>query len=280
MLDNDRVLSGLMGVAVGDALGVPVEFTSREERTQNPVTTMQGNGTWNQLPGTWSDDSSLTFCLAECMCQEKLSLDEIAKSFYRWYSESYWSARGETFDIGNTTFLAIVDWKQGKSPVDAGGRSEKSNGNGSLMRILPLAYLYQNLEYGDLMELTEKISSITHAHLRSRMACGIYISIAIELLGGASIELAYHRGIENYLNWCGTPVGDEINGEGRQISNYNAEKHHFDRILDGRIGSLPVEEIRSGGYVIDTLEACLWCLLETSSYSEAVLKAADRKSVV
>lgn len=130
MSRNNQVLSGLMGVCVGDALGVPVEFTSRVERTALPVTSMQGYGTWDQPPGTWSDDSSLTLCLAESLCNG-FSLHAIAKSFWQWYHESYWTARGEVFDVGNTTFLAIVNWKQGASPVDAGGKTENSNGNGS-----------------------------------------------------------------------------------------------------------------------------------------------------
>jgi ADP-ribosylglycohydrolase len=165
MLNSNKILSGLMGVCVGDALGVPVEFTSREERTKDPVITMRGYGTWEQLPGTWSDDSSLMFCLAESLCNG-FSLDEIAKSFWRWYKEGYWSARGEVFDIGNTTFLAIVDWKQGKPPLEAGGKSENSNGNGSLMRILPMAFLHQNLDFPNLIQHTHQVSCITHAHLR------------------------------------------------------------------------------------------------------------------
>ena len=126
MLTAAKTLSGLMGLCIGDALGVPVEFTSRAERVKSPVTSMLGYGTWDVPAGTWSDDSSLTFCLAECLC-EGFSLDAIANSFWRWYHESYWTAQGEVFDIGNTTFLAIVNWKQGTPPLKAGGTSENSN---------------------------------------------------------------------------------------------------------------------------------------------------------
>jgi hypothetical protein len=109
MLTTTKTLSGLMGLCIGDALGVPVEFTSRAERIASPVTSMQGYGTWDMPPGTWSDDSSLTFCLAECLCNG-FSLDAIANSFWRWYHESYWTAHGEVFDIGNTTFLVSVQF--------------------------------------------------------------------------------------------------------------------------------------------------------------------------
>ncbi len=261
MLNSHKILSGLMGVCVGDALGVPVEFTSREKRTKDPVTSMRAYGTWKQLAGTWSDDSSLMFCLAESLCNG-FSLDEIAKSFWRWNKEGYWSARGDVFDIGNTTFLAIVDWSQGKPPLEAGGKSENSNGNGSLMRILPMAFLHQNLDFPNLIQHTHQVSCITHAHLRSQMACGIYVSIARLLLEGFDLPTAYQQGIIKIQSIYSTP-------------EYLPEIRHFARVFNGAIASLPVKEIYSSGYVIDTLEACLWCLLNSSSYTEAVLKAVN-----
>jgi ADP-ribosyl-[dinitrogen reductase] hydrolase len=256
-----KTLSGLMGVCVGDALGVPVEFTSRAERVKSPVTTMLGYGTWNQPPGTWSDDSSLTFCLAECLCRG-FSLDEIANSFWRWYKNAYWTPRGELFDIGTTTHEAIMRLKQGIAPVDAGGRVEHSNGNGSLMRILPMAYCHKTVTFPELISRVHEVSCITHAHARSQVACGIYISIAVCLLKGADPQGAYVEGLQNV----------------RQIytgSEYILETPHFARVFSGQIDKLPVEEIRSGTYVIDTLEASLWCLLNSSSYAEAVLKAVN-----
>ncbi|MDZ7960490.1 MAG: ADP-ribosylglycohydrolase family protein [Aulosira sp. DedQUE10] len=261
MLTAAKTLSGLMGLCIGDALGVPVEFTSRTERLKSPVTSMLGYGTWDVPAGTWSDDSSLTFCLAECLCAE-FSLDAIANSFWRWYNESYWTPHGDVFDIGNTTFLAIVNWKQGTLPRKAGGTSEKSNGNGSLMRILPMAYCHKILTFSELISRVHDVSAITHAHARSLMACGIYISIAVALLEGADPQAAYLQS----LNKLETIYS---------LREYLLEKPHFARIYSGEIGKLPVQEINSGGYVIDTLEASLWCLLNTSSYSEAVLKAVN-----
>ncbi|QSJ15899.1 ADP-ribosylglycohydrolase family protein [Nostoc sp. UHCC 0702] len=261
MLPAVKVLSGLMGLCVGDALGVPVEFTSRAERFKSPVTSMLGYGTWDVPAGTWSDDSSLTFCLADSLCDE-FSLDAIANSFWRWYNEGYWTPQGEVFDIGNTTFLAIVNWKQGTPPLQAGGTSENSNGNGSLMRILPMAYYHKTLPFTELILRVHQVSCITHAHLRSQMACGIYISIAEELLKGANPQAAYLQGLNKIA-----PLYYK--------SEYILEKPYFDRVFSGEIANLPVEEINSSGYVIDTLEASLWCLLNSSSYSEAVLKSVN-----
>ena len=261
MIENFKSQDGLFGLCIGDALGVPVEFTSRAERTKSPVKSMLGYGTWDVPAGTFSDDSSLTFCLAECLCQG-FSLEEIANSFWRWYNESYWTASGEVFDIGNTTFLAIADFQRGVPPLQAGGSSENSNGNGSLMRILPIAYCYKNLSFPELISRTHQISCLTHAHLRSQMACGIYVSIAVSLLSGKQPQAAYEEGLE------------KIN-QVYSASEYATEIYHFHRVFNGKIGELDINEIESGGYVIHTLETSLWCLLNSSSYSEAVLKAVN-----
>jgi ADP-ribosylglycohydrolase len=250
-----------MGLCVGDALGVPVEFTSRAERVKFPVTSMLGYGTWDVPAGTWSDDSSLTFCLADSLCKG-FSLDTIASSFWRWYNEGYWTPHSEVFDIGNTTFQAIVNWKQGTPPLKAGGTSENSNGNGSLMRILPMVYFHKTLTFPELISRVHQVSCITHAHVRSQMACGIYISIAEELLNGANLQAAYLQGLNKIQSLY-------------SADEYLLEKPHFSRIFSGEIAKLPVAEINSGGYVIHTLEASLWCLLNSSSYSEAVLKAVN-----
>jgi ADP-ribosylglycohydrolase len=189
-------------------------------------------------------------------------LDVIANSFSRWYYEAYWTARGEVFDVGNTTFLAIANWKQGIPALEAGGKTEKSNGNGSLMRILPMAYCHKSLTFAELISRVHQVSCITHAHMRSQIACGIYISIAVCLLEGLDPQAAYLQGLENI----------------RQIyytSEYALEMPHFSRVFSGEIDKLPLEDIRSSGYVIDTLEASLWCFLNSSDYREAVLKAVN-----
>lgn len=260
MQNNSKVLAGLLGLCIGDALGVPVEFSSRNERRKSPVKTMQGYGTWNQPPGTWSDDSSLVFCLAECLCTG-FSLDAIAASFCRWYAEDYWTPLGEVFDIGNATQTAIMRLQQGVSPIEAGGKTENSNGNGSLMRILPMAYFYKTLEFSELIQRTHQVSCITHAHERSQIACGIYISIVVCLLKGLDLRSAYIKGIENIQSIYSTDSHPELS--------------HFNRVLSGDLANLAIDSIRSSGYVVDTLEASLWCLLNSSSYAEAVLKAVN-----
>jgi ADP-ribosyl-[dinitrogen reductase] hydrolase len=256
-----KVLAGLMGLCVGDALGVPVEFASREELARSPVVNMNSPNRWNQLPGTWSDDSSLTFCLADSL-SSGFSLQAIADSFCRWYYEREWTARGTVFDIGITTQMALEKLRQGVPPLKAGDTVERSNGNGSLMRILPIAYFHKTLDLPSLIDRVHQVSCLTHAHPRSQMACGIYISIAIALLEGLDPQQAYLLGLDRVAE-----IYDE--------EPYQSETKHFERILSREIANLPIEEINSEGYVIDTLEAALWCFLNSDSYSKAVLTAVN-----
>ena len=260
-MKSSKILAGLMGVCIGDALGVPVEFSTREELSKQPVIDLNGQNCWHELPGTWSDDSSLTFCLADALC-ESFSLQAIADSFCNWYYDRHWTARGKVFDIGITTQMAIEKLRKGASPLQSGDTVERSNGNGSLMRILPLAYYHQIWDFQLLIDRVHQVSSITHAHPRSQMACGIYISIAIALLEHNNPLSAYRLGLDRI-----EPI--------YQKYPYSSEKSHFDRIFSREIDRLPVTEINSEGYVIDTLEASLWCFLNTSSYQEAVLTAVN-----
>ena len=119
-MKSNKVTDALLGVAVGDAVGVPFEFRSRDEMQQNPATEMIGHGTYNQPKGTWSDDSSLTFCLAESLIGG-YNLKDISEKFIKWVDEAYWTAHDELFDIGITTSIAISRLKQ---IVDEGNLDE------------------------------------------------------------------------------------------------------------------------------------------------------------
>jgi len=173
----------LFGVAVGDALGVPVEFKSREIIAQNPVQDMIGFGTYNLPPGTFSDDSSLTFCLAESLSEE-FSLERIAEKFISWYRSNYWTPYGNVFDIGIATRQAISRLEKGCKPNLAGGMNVSENGNGSLMRILPLLDITKDLPIEERYILTKQVSSITHGHIRSVIACFYYLEFARQIVLG------------------------------------------------------------------------------------------------
>lgn len=136
-----KVYDGIIGVAVGDALGVPVEFISREELAKSPVIGMKGYGVHNQPIGTWSDDTSLTLALMDSItCKQVVDYHDIMDKFSEWLLYGAYTATEEVFDVGSTISRAIMNYGRGMNPLECGGRSKHENGNGSLMRILPIAY--------------------------------------------------------------------------------------------------------------------------------------------
>jgi ADP-ribosyl-[dinitrogen reductase] hydrolase len=258
---QNKILGGLWGAVVGDALGVPVEFKYRDEVRRDPVTGMRGYGTFNLPAGSWSDDSSLLLCTADSLARG-FDPGDIALRFMRWMSEGLWTPYGNAFDIGHATRDAIGRLKRGVLPDHSGGAKEGDNGNGSLMRIIPVALFFRQSGVDEMILRVHQVSSITHRHPRSLMACGIYCLMVRHLLAGRSPRDAY---------------GDAI-GMAAGIYNaepFHAETRHFSRVLEGRIEELSEDRVNSSGYVIDTLEASIWCLLTTGSYDEAVLKAVN-----
>lgn len=252
----------LLGISVADALGVPVEFKSRESLTRNPITGMIGYGSHQQPAGTWSDDSSLTFCLAEALLSD-FNLHTIADNFIKWLYKNYWTAHGEIFDVGNTTREAIGRLLDGTNPELAGGFYADENGNGSLMRILPLVFHIKNKSISERYSLTKQVSSLTHGHIRSVTSCFYYLEFARHLIDGKDKFETYESLksiVKNYLS---------------SLMINPVEVNLFDRLLKDDIHSLKEENIQSSGYVLHTLEACVWCLLTTENYNDAVLKAVN-----
>ena len=259
---SNEIKSVLFGIAVGDALGVPVEFNSRQSIAENPITDMIGYGTYDLPPGTWSDDSSLTFCLAEALTED-FDLNKIGNTFVKWHKENFWTPRGNVFDIGIATRQAISRLAQGVQPDRSGGFDETDNGNGSLMRILPLLFYIKDKPINERYEITKQVSSITHGHIRSVIACFYYLEFARQLLLGISK-------LETYIN-----LQNEITNHLSSLSIDLAEIALFDRLLKNSIHELTADEIHSSGYVLHTLEASIWCLMTTDNYREAVLKAVN-----
>src|SRR5690606_8253708 len=136
----------------------------------NPVTDMIGYGTYNLPKGTWSDDSSLTFCLAEALTKD-FDLQAIGVNFVKWFYENYWNARGEVFDIRIATKEAIERLSKGERPDLAANFEESSNSNGSFTMILPLLFYVKNISINDLYQIPKQVASLTPAHIRSVIAC-------------------------------------------------------------------------------------------------------------
>lgn len=260
---ENKVKAGIMGVCIGDALGVPVEFKKREDLKRFPVTKMLEYMSWNQPKGTWSDDSSLTLCLADELTKG-YDLEKIGQSFVKWNKYGHWTAHGRLFDIGGTTRHALVRLIKGESARFSGNIFEEDNGNGSLMRILPLAFYLESEDDIEKLYVTVKeVSAITHGHFRSVFACFIYVLFAIELLKGKDKTEAY-----TYTQKSALKYADEQGFNPKEIELFN-------RVLINDISGYPENEIKSGGYVLHSLESSLWCFLNSESYSEAVLKAVN-----
>lgn len=264
MIDVNYVKSALFGVAIGDALGVPVEFFDRLDLKSDPVIDMRSYGTHHMPTGTFSDDSSLTFCLAEALCNG-FDLNNIANNFVKWRYDGYWTTNGYVFDVGFTTDRSINRILKGISPEVCGDVDVTCNGNGSLMRILPILFYIKDKSIQDRYEIIRQVSSITHGHVRSVISCFYYLEFAREILLGIDKFDIYQKLKLNILDFLYT-------------NNINpAELSIFSRLLDSdkNIFNLSEGDIYSSGYVVHTLEAAIWCLLTTDSYRDCVIKAVN-----
>ena len=255
----ERILGGLWGILIGDALGVPVEFMSRAELQSNPVVGMREFGTHRQPKGTWSDDGALTLCAVESLVNHKFDTADMGKMFVRWKDEGLWTATGQVFDIGNATSNALSRIAAGTPAEAAGGRNENSNGNGSLMRIMPVVLRFAGAPLDLFVDYIGRASAITHGHARARMACVFYGLIVGQLLQGVSPETAL------------AIARVEFTG----IYEESSELAFFRPLLDDVFSSIPEKKINSTGYVLHTLHASIWCLLTTDTFRECVLRAVN-----
>lgn len=260
---SNKVLDGIIGLSIGDAVGVPVEFVAREELKNNPVIDMRDFGTYNQPKGTWSDDTSLTLALIDGLIKTECDIDVIGANFLKWFYYSKYTPYDEVFDCGITVSRALMRIESGIEAKYAGGTNSDDNGNGSLMRILPLAfYLKDEENINKRVRTIYDVSAITHGHIRSKVACHIYIEMAINLLKGYNLNDSYIKMIDTIKSY----YNDKLGGNENKI---------FSRILSGELNELKESEIKSTGYVIHTLEAALWCLLNNNNYKKTILCAVN-----
>lgn len=228
----EKIYNAIMGLVVGDALGVPYEFKKRDTFR---ATDMVGGGTYGMPKGTWSDDSSMTLATMESIYQMggRIDREDIMHNFVRWLCHGHFTPYERAFDVGNTTRTAIARYLDHRPLDSCGGREITDNGNGSLMRIIPLAFL--DCTDDDV----SGVSALTHGHDIAKAVCVNYVKYARLLLGGAD------------------------------------KKEAAMDLNHGYIAGYRKQDIRSGGYVVDTFQAALWCFLNTDSYREAVLKAVN-----
>lgn len=271
----NKIKSVMLGHAIGDALGVPVEFCSREELKERPIASMQGFGTYPYPEGSWSDDTSMSLCTLDSLAKGKIDYDDIMNNFGKWYYEDEFTPTGEMFDVGNTCSHAIENYFTEKKPTNLCGLThEHSNGNGSLMRIHPIAlYLYtrDDLSIEEKIEIIHYASALTHAHERSKIGCGIYAFVLWEILdkkekfrsvrGGLSKAWRFYKGREEIIHY--DMLFRRIGQLGRHFEDPDTFK------------PASINDIKSGGYVVHTLEAAIFCLLYSKSYEDCVLEAVN-----
>lgn len=270
----NKWLDGMMGLIVGDALGVPVQFMEKEEiisRENGPVKGMESGGVYDMPAGTWSDDGSMALATLDSIVKNKgIDLTDIMECFCKWELEGEYTQYGEAFDQGNTCTEAIYRYIKDKNIATCGCTDENSNGNGSLMRILPacifLALSQENSEE-DKMELIHKVSGLTHNHPRSKIACGLYY---------AMVDAILHFGDKSPLkDILQTGIDSGLKYYGGNRENYY-EMKHFTRLFRlEELQQILEEDMRSGGYVIETIEAAVWCLITTESLRECLLKVVN-----
>lgn len=262
-MEKNKLLDGVLGLAVGDALGVPVEFRDRQELKANPVTDMRGYGSHYQPVGTWSDDTSMTLATVDSL-KNGIDLADMMQRFDNWYREAHYTAGGSVFDVGIATSRALSRFHQGIAPTQCGGSQEYDNGNGSLMRILPAAvYCHDKMQEAPIAEklaFIDNVSSLTHAHRRSHIGCEIYAFLVWAILDYPAKEAVW-TGLEHAKAWY--------------TDNPDTEAAAYYRLLGPDYAALPEDVINSSGYVVSTLEAAVWCLLNTNTYKDCVLKAVN-----
>ena len=277
-MNSNRIwLDGIMGVVTGDALGCPVQFLGREIIAERPVTTMIGHGTYDMPVGTWTDDSSMALATLISIQENKgINLADIMYRFALWLTKGEYTPFGEAFDNGGCTTDAIFRYLKEQNVTTCGGTEERDNGNGSLMRIMPAClYCYEQQETGKLSDeeavsLIHQVSGLTHNHMRAKIACGLYYFMIREILRAEAPQtneeliVLLQKGIDNGFAFY------------KQYLQVLTELSYYGRLHDlYEFRDLPMTEIRSSGYVVDTLEAAVWSLLKANTFKDALLTAIN-----
>jgi ADP-ribosylglycohydrolase len=242
----DRLAGGVWGHLVGDAMGVPYEG---RHRSQIGVVQFGAAGTHSQPPGTWSDDGGLMLALLDSLVRVGFDTNDQGLRALAWLVGPAYKP-GPVFSIGGTTEDALVRIANGVEPELAGGSDERNNGNGSLMRILPVALMGFPLDPPAIIDWSFRASSITHAHPRSQITCALYTLVASELLNG---EDDRSRGLQLALAKLEAAVSGAHQDELEMVRT-----HH------GRDG---------GFYVVDTFWSAWDAFSGSESYADTVTRA-------
>ncbi len=269
---HEQIRDAILGLAIGDAVGVPYEFTQPHHMKERPATDMVGGGSHGQPAGTWSDDTSLTLTLMKGLAESRGSPDynKIMEYSLVWLDKGDFTATGKVFDVGKTCLKSIMNFARGEDPVYCGQTGEYDCGNGSLMRCLPLVFWLREFYGNDFIKndqarkIIHEVSSLTHGYPRCLLANGLYLSIAEKLLEGVEKNRAVKVGLL------------EAKAEYMKDSIFADQLQYFDRLFSEGFEDTTEGAISARGYVVDTLETALWSFLRTDSYRSCILKAINQ----
>lgn len=253
---KERIEGGLLGLLIGDALGVPYEFHSPGDIPPQPFIEFTPPRTFQRAhvgipPGTWSDDGAQALALlASLLHCGRFDAEDFGRRLVNWYNAGYMAVDYRVFDVGIQTNSAIHALMRKVPALEAGGTDERSNGNGSLMRVLPLVLWHRGSDV-DLATYAMLQSRVTHGHLRSQVCCALYCLWARRVMQEAAdpwreaVETLREMWGANSLEFC------ELNDHVRP-----------DDLPPGK----------GSGYVVDSLRSAYWAM-QAGSY-EQVVKAA------
>lgn len=252
---EDRASGCLIGLAVGDAVGTTLEFTTPGSFT--PIDDMIGGGPFRLLPGQWTDDTSMVLCLAESLLEcGEINLADQAERYIRWWKEGHLSSTGRCFDIGNTVATALREYQRTGYPA-SGGTDPYSAGNGSIMRLAPVPMFFENMHQA--IHYSGHSSLTTHRVRPAVDACRYMAGILYGLIHGA--------GKEEVLQPYYHPSGDSWGP--------NAFDPAINVIAEGSFKERQPPEIRGSGYVVHALEAALWAFYHGNDFRECILLAVN-----
>lgn len=244
---RDRALGAFLGLAVGDAVGTTLEFRPRD--AQPRLEDMAGGGPFELPPGYWTDDTAMALALADSLAaSERLDPQDLMDRFVRWWRNGDYSCRGHCFDIGSTTRAALDRYLRTGDPL-AGSTDPGSAGNGSLMRLAPVALRFWQ-DRGRLTATATEQSRTTHGAEEAVDACRAFAELLADAIAGS-------------------PRADVL--APRPFEGAEA----ITRVMDGSWRGRPRNQIRSSGYVVHTLEAAIWSVARTGNFRNAVLLAAN-----
>ena len=254
---KNRIKGGIVGLLIGDALGVPYEFHARESIPSFDEIEFEPPPSFNRAhrgvpTGTWSDDGAQALILLNTLLEcGSFDAAHFAQGLVDWYDSGLMAVGNRVFDVGIQTAAAILELKNGVEPLLAGGAHEYSNGNGSLMRVLPLALWHQGSDLELVTDACDQ-SAITHGHLRAKLCCALYCLWARRIL--QNVENAWENAVETLYEIF--PAGTIENTE------FETRILPKDAIFD----------VKGSGYVVDSLRAARWAN-GNKTYEETV-KAA------